>query len=76
MYVLLIVLINIVLHTLWGEEFFLYSQHWHVAASLLMLAGIQAMPRRQGQLLLLGLLVGTIFSNTLGLAAMLDGLRQ
>jgi hypothetical protein len=40
-----ILLFNMVLHSLWGREFFLYSQHWLVA-QIVLLAGNLAYPIR------------------------------
>jgi hypothetical protein len=40
-----ILLFNMVFHSLWGQEFFLYSQHWLVA-QIVLLAGNLAYPSR------------------------------
>ena len=43
---LVVLMFHTALHTVWGSEMFLYSQHWHAASLLLVAVNLEGRPRR------------------------------
>ena len=65
------------LHTVWGSEPFLYSQHWHVAALLLIAVAVgDRRPARRWTVTILVVAILTVAQNTLHLRQMLDALSS
>jgi hypothetical protein len=72
-----ILVFNIALHTLWGREFFLYSQHWLVPL-LVLLAGNLAFPPPWSRISTILMAVGVVLvaaSNMATIRAMLERLQ-
>ena len=72
-----ILVFNIALHTLWGREFFLYSQHWLVPL-LVLLAGNLAFPPPWSRIITMLLAGGVVLvaaSNMATIRAMLERLQ-
>lgn len=73
-----IVAFNLVLHSLWGDEYVLYSQHW-MAAALVLLAGTFLVGERwrwgvAGAVLVFAIAVGV--NNSVALAEVIGQLRD
>ncbi|AMV37056.1 hypothetical protein [Planctomyces sp. SH-PL62] len=74
---LLIIGFNLTAHTFWGDEFFLYSQHWLVAITLLLAAPLArgAAITRWSAGISLGILASEIYLNYKHLERILEMLR-
>jgi hypothetical protein len=75
---LAIVAFNLVLHSLWGDEYVLYSQHW-MAALMVLLAGVFLAPAAwrtgiAGAIVLFAVAIG--LSNAVVLGELIDQLRH
>jgi hypothetical protein len=75
---LLILAFNAVLHSFWGLDRFLYSQHWDVALKLLIVMSVVA-PRRRTSRVVAACLLGVaviVANNAVALHSMLATLRS
>jgi hypothetical protein len=73
-----IVTFNWALHSVWGVDLILYSQHWHLSL-LIPLAGLclwTKLPARGASLLFVGLILAVFAQNANTTAAMLSTLRS
>ena len=73
---LAVIAYNGVFHALWGNEYFLYSQHWLPAAIFLAAGILNTRPplRRAAFLLLAGLVLATALNNYFNVQHMLNAL--
>ncbi|MDH4037479.1 MAG: hypothetical protein OEX18_05925 [Candidatus Krumholzibacteria bacterium] len=67
---------NWILHSAWGDEMFLYSQHWFVSLLLLLAIAVVAMKRRQAAVWFLALFVVAVAANSAGLVTTMLSLLQ
>ena len=69
---ILIITFNSAIHTVWGREKVLYSQHWHAAATLMLICGLTALPSRLLKVFLPVLVIAVLATNAWSLISMVE----